>query len=91
MQIFQTFRVVSYQIRYEGNVTDETKIKFMTDGVLLKEIQKVLPPPLLTNVRLSNHHFPLDKKVCTFIHIDASTLFSPSVCFERIFCLKDTV
>ncbi|XP_069379136.1 probable ATP-dependent RNA helicase DHX37 [Paralichthys olivaceus] len=33
-------RVVSYQIRYEGNVTDETKIKFMTDGVLLKEIQR---------------------------------------------------
>uniref|UniRef100_A0A3P8WPZ0 RNA helicase n=1 Tax=Cynoglossus semilaevis TaxID=244447 RepID=A0A3P8WPZ0_CYNSE len=35
-------RVVSYQIRFEGNVTDETKIKFMTDGVLLKEVQKVL-------------------------------------------------
>uniref|UniRef100_A0A8C1R271 DEAH (Asp-Glu-Ala-His) box polypeptide 37 n=1 Tax=Cyprinus carpio TaxID=7962 RepID=A0A8C1R271_CYPCA len=35
------FRVVSYQIRYEGNVTENTKIKFMTDGVLLKEIQKV--------------------------------------------------
>ncbi|KAK7934439.1 hypothetical protein WMY93_005335 [Mugilogobius chulae] len=33
-------RVVSYQIRYEGNVTKDTKIKFMTDGVLLKEIQK---------------------------------------------------
>ncbi|XP_031712206.1 putative ATP-dependent RNA helicase DHX37 [Anarrhichthys ocellatus] len=33
-------RVVSYQIRYEGNVTSATKIKFMTDGVLLKEIQK---------------------------------------------------
>ncbi|NXS38396.1 DHX37 helicase, partial [Pomatostomus ruficeps] len=33
-------RDVSYQIRYEGNVTDETRIKFMTDGVLLKEIQK---------------------------------------------------
>ncbi|NXO21638.1 DHX37 helicase, partial [Cisticola juncidis] len=33
-------REVSYQIRYEGNVTDETRIKFMTDGVLLKEIQK---------------------------------------------------
>uniref|UniRef100_A0A8C1HLZ8 Activating signal cointegrator 1 complex subunit 3 n=1 Tax=Cyprinus carpio carpio TaxID=630221 RepID=A0A8C1HLZ8_CYPCA len=32
--------VVSYQIRYEGNVTENTKIKFMTDGVLLKEIQK---------------------------------------------------
>ncbi|KAJ8043055.1 putative ATP-dependent RNA helicase DHX37 [Holothuria leucospilota] len=33
-------RFVSYQIRYEGNVTDDTKIKFMTDGVLLKEIQR---------------------------------------------------
>lgn len=33
--------MVSYQIRYEGNVTEETRIKFMTDGVLLKEIQKV--------------------------------------------------
>lgn len=31
--------VISYQIRYEGNVTADTKIKFMTDGVLLKEIQ----------------------------------------------------
>nr|XP_006823126.1 PREDICTED: probable ATP-dependent RNA helicase DHX37-like [Saccoglossus kowalevskii] len=31
---------VSYQIRYEGNVSKETQIKFMTDGVLLKEIQK---------------------------------------------------
>ncbi|XP_011697160.1 PREDICTED: probable ATP-dependent RNA helicase kurz [Wasmannia auropunctata] len=30
---------VSYLIRFEGNVTEETKIKFMTDGVLLKEIQ----------------------------------------------------
>ncbi|KAG2470565.1 DHX37 helicase, partial [Polypterus senegalus] len=33
-------RIVSYQIRYEGNVTSDTKIKFLTDGVLLKEIQK---------------------------------------------------
>ena len=32
---------MSYQIRYEGNVTEDTKIKFMTDGVLLKEVQKV--------------------------------------------------
>lgn len=32
--------VVSYQIRYEGNATEKTLIKFMTDGVLLKEIQK---------------------------------------------------
>ncbi|CAG2255740.1 DHR1 [Mytilus edulis] len=35
-----TEREVSYQIRYEGNVTPDTKIKFMTDGVLLKEVQK---------------------------------------------------
>ncbi|XP_034939806.1 probable ATP-dependent RNA helicase kurz isoform X2 [Chelonus insularis] len=30
---------VSYLIRFEGNATPDTKIKFMTDGVLLKEIQ----------------------------------------------------
>lgn len=32
---------ISYQIRFEGNVTEDTKIKFMTDGVLLREIQNV--------------------------------------------------
>lgn len=32
-------REVSYLIRFEGNVTEDTKIKFMTDGVLLKELQ----------------------------------------------------
>ena len=31
---------VSYQIRYEGNTTSETCIKFMTDGVLLREVEK---------------------------------------------------
>lgn len=31
--------VVSYLIRFEGNCTPETKIKFMTDGVLLKEVE----------------------------------------------------
>ncbi|CAG2165549.1 unnamed protein product [Oppiella nova] len=30
---------VSYQIRFDTNATKETQIKFMTDGVLLKEIQ----------------------------------------------------
>lgn len=34
-----TKKQVSYLIRFEGNVTEETKIKYMTDGVLLKEIQ----------------------------------------------------
>lgn len=33
-------RQVSYHIRYEGNVTKETKIKFVTDGVLLREVQE---------------------------------------------------
>ncbi|XP_072351935.1 probable ATP-dependent RNA helicase DHX37 isoform X1 [Scyliorhinus torazame] len=33
-------RIVSYQIRYEGNATEDTQIKFMTDGVLLKEVQR---------------------------------------------------
>eukprot|EP01091_Cochliopodium_minus_P012546 TRINITY_DN3821_c0_g1_i1.p1 TRINITY_DN3821_c0_g1~~TRINITY_DN3821_c0_g1_i1.p1 ORF type:complete len:1358 (+),score=511.06 TRINITY_DN3821_c0_g1_i1:63-4136(+) len=30
---------VAYQIRYDANVGQKTEIKFMTDGVLLKEIQ----------------------------------------------------
>ncbi|XP_044738895.1 probable ATP-dependent RNA helicase kurz [Chrysoperla carnea] len=34
-----TSEEVSYLIRFEGNVTPKTKIKFMTDGVLLKEIE----------------------------------------------------
>uniref|UniRef100_A0A1A9ZLF8 RNA helicase n=1 Tax=Glossina pallidipes TaxID=7398 RepID=A0A1A9ZLF8_GLOPL len=34
-----TQKKVSYLIRFEGNVTPETEIKFMTDGVLLKEIE----------------------------------------------------
>jgi ATP-dependent RNA helicase DHX37/DHR1 len=33
--------IVSYLIRFEGNAGPNTKIKFMTDGVLLKEIQNV--------------------------------------------------
>ena len=31
--------VISYQIRYEGNVSNKTAMKFMTDGVLLKEME----------------------------------------------------
>ncbi|EFO25661.2 DEAD/DEAH box helicase [Loa loa] len=31
---------VSYQIKYEGNRSAETSILFMTDGVLMKEMQK---------------------------------------------------
>ncbi|KAG5673670.1 hypothetical protein PVAND_003696 [Polypedilum vanderplanki] len=31
--------IVSYLIRFEGNCTPQTKIKFMTDGVLMKEVE----------------------------------------------------
>ncbi|XP_045770744.1 probable ATP-dependent RNA helicase kurz [Maniola jurtina] len=34
-----TSKQVSYLMRFEGNVCKDTKIKFMTDGVLLKEVQ----------------------------------------------------
>lgn len=33
--------LVGYQIRYEGTSTADTRIKFMTDGVLLREVQQV--------------------------------------------------
>jgi ATP-dependent RNA helicase DHX37/DHR1 len=33
-------REVSHQIRFEGTVTDSTAIKFMTDGVLAREIEQ---------------------------------------------------
>lgn len=38
-ELNMTSDMVSYQIRYEGNATENTIIKFMTDGVLLKEIE----------------------------------------------------
>ena len=31
---------VSYQVRFEGNTTEKTRIKFMTDGVLLREMSR---------------------------------------------------
>jgi ATP-dependent RNA helicase DHX37/DHR1 len=40
-ELNETSDIVSYLIRFEGNVGPNTKIKFMTDGVLLKEIQNV--------------------------------------------------
>ncbi|ORX57538.1 P-loop containing nucleoside triphosphate hydrolase protein [Hesseltinella vesiculosa] len=33
---------VSYQIRYDATVSDKTRIKFMTDGVLLRELSQDL-------------------------------------------------
>lgn len=40
-ELNETSDIVSYLIRFEGNAGPNTKIKFMTDGVLLKEIQNV--------------------------------------------------
>jgi len=40
-ELNETTDIVSYLIRFEGNAGSNTKIKFMTDGVLLKEIQNV--------------------------------------------------
>lgn len=40
-ELNETSDVVSYLVRFEGNTGAKTKIKFMTDGVLLKEIQNV--------------------------------------------------
>ncbi|KAI9482833.1 MAG: P-loop containing nucleoside triphosphate hydrolase protein, partial [Benjaminiella poitrasii] len=37
-----TTKQVSYQIRYDATVSDETRIKFMTDGVLLREMSQDL-------------------------------------------------
>lgn len=41
-ELNETSDIVSYLIRFEGNAGPKTKIKFMTDGVLLKEIQNVI-------------------------------------------------
>ncbi|KAH9497636.1 ATP-dependent RNA helicase dhx37 [Dermatophagoides farinae] len=41
-ELNMTEKEVSYQIRFEGNVSDKTRIKFMTDGILMKEIERDL-------------------------------------------------
>jgi len=57
---------VSYQIRYEGNATDDTKIKFMTDGVLLKELQNVCSHSLDELFLVSSGNIMLLKTCITF-------------------------
>lgn len=37
-ELCTTSDVVSFQVRYQGNVTERTRVKLMTDGVLLQEI-----------------------------------------------------
>lgn len=71
-----TEKEVSYLIRFEGNVTENTKIKFMTDGVLLKEIQKV------NKKNLYNFHF-------RSLFVESSVFkfhFLSGFSVEKIFC-----
>ena len=59
---------VSYQIRYEGNTTDDTIIKFMTDGVLLKEVEKVTISRILYNTNVINEGIACTTLAwCTYI------------------------
>jgi ATP-dependent RNA helicase DHX37/DHR1 len=48
--------VVSYQVRHESNVTPNTAIKFMTDGVLLREIETDLLLPRYSAIILDEAH-----------------------------------
>jgi ATP-dependent RNA helicase DHX37/DHR1 len=41
MEMNMSSNEISYQIRYRGTSSPSTLVKFMTDGVLLKEIEKV--------------------------------------------------
>lgn len=49
-------KVVSYQIRHENNVTRQTAVKFMTDGVLLREIEADFLLPQYSSILLDEAH-----------------------------------
>lgn len=48
--------VVGYQVRHESNVTRRTSIKFMTDGVLLRELEHDLLLPNYSVILLDEAH-----------------------------------
>ena len=48
--------VVGYQVRHESNVTRRTSIKFMTDGVLLRELEQDLLLPSYSAILLDEAH-----------------------------------
>lgn len=62
-ELNETSDIISYLIRFEGNAGPKTKIKFMTDGVLLKEIQNVI---LNVLIALEKFH-KYNKFSCTYI------------------------
>jgi ATP-dependent RNA helicase DHX37/DHR1 len=47
---------VSYQIRYDTNVSPNTRIKFMTDGVLLKEVSQDLTLSRYSSIIIDEAH-----------------------------------
>eukprot|EP01051_Picozoa_sp_SAG22_P004683 SAG22_NODE_258_length_13522_cov_6.989496_8_plen_118_part_00 len=49
-------QVVSYHIRHESNVSRQTAVKFMTDGVLLREIEADLLLPQYSAILLDEAH-----------------------------------
>ena len=48
--------VVGYQVRHESNVTRRTSVKFMTDGVLLRELEHDLLLPRYSAILLDEAH-----------------------------------
>ena len=84
-------REVSYQIRYEGNVTSGTRIKFMTDGVLLKELEKVSLPPYHTHVDGSLLNVCVFHAICKFMQFRNCAAQSSSAKLQAIFKIADFV
>lgn len=62
-ELNETADIISYLIRFEGNAGPKTKIKFMTDGVLLKEIQNVIFNVLIALNKLHKYN----ELSCTYI------------------------
>ena len=82
--------IISYQIRYDGNWNvSTTRIKFMTDGVLLKEVQMDFMLSKYSSIIIDEAHersvytdiligllsriVPLRAKVCLFLCLDFSS------------------
>ena len=77
--------IVSYQIRYDGNwnVTS-TRIKFMTDGVLLKEVQMDFMLTKYSAIIIDEAH---ERSVYTDILIGLLSRIVPLRAKVRYFCI----
>jgi len=75
--------IVSYQIRFEGNASSKTKIKFMTDGVLLKEMEKDFLLSKYSAICIDEAH---ERSLYTDILIGTLLkLYSALNCFKNVF------